>query len=230
MAIRLDRYLSQLWLVSRRSVGKLMSSWTILVDGEEVYKSDTKLQYGQMITFWWIDIEVKEFVYLILNKPSWYVCSDIDEWWHASYQNLLEDCPYWKMMHVAGRLDFDTEWLVLCSNDWQFTHQTISPKKHQEKEYYVRTRDEIHDKALSELEKGVMLQDGYVTLPAKAVKDGSHSLKLTIIEWKFHQVKRMLEAVWNEVIYLRRDRIWPWTLDGIELGKWKYINIEANSK
>ncbi len=56
-------------------------------------------------------------------------------------------------MHVAGRLDFDTEGLVLCSNDGQFTHKIISPKKHLEKEYYVRTRDEIHDKAISELEK-----------------------------------------------------------------------------
>jgi 16S rRNA pseudouridine516 synthase len=225
MNVRLDKYLSQLWLVSRRSVWKIVSSWTVLVNGEEVYKSDLKIQYGDTVTFWWIDIEVKEFVYLLLNKPSWYVCSDIDEWWHASYQHLLKDCPYGKMMHVAGRLDFDTEWLVLCSNDGQFTHQIISPKKHLEKEYYVRTRDEIHDKTISELEKWVMLEDGYVTMPAKAVKDGSHSLKLIIVEGKFHQVKRMLEAVWNEVIYLRRDRIGEWRIDGIELGKWKYINV-----
>lgn len=225
MSVRLDKYLSQLWLVSRRSVGKLMSSWAVLVDWEEVYKSDMKIKYGQIITFGWIDIEVKEFVYLILNKPSWYVCSDVDEWWHASYQHLLEDCPYGKMMHVAWRLDFDTEWLVLCSNDWQFTHQIISPKKHLEKEYYVRTRDEIHDKAIFELEKWVKLDDGYLTMPAKAVKDGSHSLKLTIVEWKFHQVKRMLEAVGNEVIYLRRDRIGDWTLEGVEMGKWKYIIV-----
>lgn len=227
MNVRLDKYLSQLWLVSRRSVGKIVSSWAILVNGEEAYKSDMKIQYWDTVTFWWIDIEVKEFVYVILNKPSWYVCSDVDEWWHASYQHLLEDCPYGQMLHVAGRLDFDTEWLVLCSNNWQFTHQIISPKKHLEKEYYVRTRDEIHDKAIIELQDGVMLEDGYVTMPAKVVKDGSHSLKLTIVEWKFHQVKRMLEAVWNEVTYLRRDRIWEWTLEGVWLGKWKYINIRG---
>lgn len=228
MAVRLDKYLSQLWLVSRRSVGKILSSWTVLVNGEEAYKSDMKIHYGDTITFWGMDIEVKEFIYLILNKPTWYVCSDVDEGWHASYQHLLEDCPYGQMLHVAGRLDFDTEWLVICSNDWQFTHQIISPKKHLEKEYYVRTRDEIHDKALMELQDGVMLEDGYVTMPAKAVKDGSHSLKLTIVEGKFHQVKRMLEAVWNEVTYLRRDRIGDWTVGGIDLGKWKYIDVKKN--
>ncbi len=223
MSVRLDKYLSQLWLASRRSVGWILATWSVLVDGSIATKGDMKLSYGQTITFNDVDIEVKEFAYLILHKPTWYVCSDIDEWWHASYQHLIADCPYGRMMHVAGRLDFDTEGLVLCSNDGQFTHKIISPKKHLEKEYYVRTRDEIHDKAISELEKWVTLDDGYVTMPAKAVKDGSHSLKLTIVEGKFHQVKRMLEAVWNEVIYLRRDRIWPRTLEGVDLGKRKYI-------
>lgn len=215
-----------LWLVSRRSVWKIIASWIVLVDGEEATKSDMKVSYGQIITFWWQDIEVKDHIYLVLNKPTWYVCSDVDEWWHASYQNLLQNCPYGKMLHVAGRLDFDTEWLVLCTNDGTFTHNIISPKKKLEKEYYVRTRDEIHDLALSQLEAWVTLDDGYVTLPAKAVKDGSHSLKLTIIEGKFHQVKRMLEAVWNEVIYLRRDRIGERTIAWMEQWTWKYISVK----
>jgi 16S rRNA U516 pseudouridylate synthase RsuA-like enzyme len=70
---------------------------------------------------------------------------------------------------------------VLCSNDGQFTHNIISPKKKLEKQYYVRTRDEIHEEALYKLQQGVVLDDGYKTLPAIAVKDGSHSLILTII-------------------------------------------------
>jgi 16S rRNA pseudouridine516 synthase len=223
MTIRLDKYLAQLWLVSRRAIGKAVKSGLVCVDGEIAEKSDQKLSFGQTINFADQDIEVKESIYVLLHKPSGYVCSDIDEWWHASYKMLLQDCPYQAMLHVAGRLDFDTEWLVLCSNDGQFTHDIISPKKHLDKEYFVRTRDVIKDDDIAWLEEGVELDDGYFTLPAKAVKIDDNSLKLTIVEWKFHQVKRMLEAVWNEVTYLRRDRIWPWTLEGIESGKWKYI-------
>lgn len=223
MHVRLDKYLSQLWLASRRAVGKVLSSWLVLLDWEPVYKSDTKISYGQTITFADQEIIVKENIYLLLYKPSGYVCSDIDEWGHLSYQHLLADCPYASMMHVAGRLDFDTEWLVICSNDGQFTHSIISPKKHLEKEYYLRTRDEVLDKAIAQLQAWVTLEDWYKTLPAKVEKDGTHSLKLTIVEWKFHQIKRMLEAVGNEVVYLRRDRIGPWTLEGLEMGKWKYF-------
>ena len=77
--IRLDKYLAQLGLVSRRSIGKTISTGSILVDGEVVYKSDMKLTYGQIISFAGQDIEVREYIYLILNKPAGYVCSDIDE-------------------------------------------------------------------------------------------------------------------------------------------------------
>lgn len=225
MRVRLDKYLSQLGLVSRRSVGKTLSSGLVLVDGEPVYKWDMKITEWQVINFADKEIVVKEHIYLLLHKPTGYVCSDIDEWWHLSYQHLIADCPYAPMLHVAWRLDFDTEWLVICSSNWQFTHTIISPKKHLEKEYYVRTRDEIHDAAIQKLQQWVMLDDGYKTLPAKVEKNWSHSIKLTIVEWKFHQIKRMLEAVGNEVIYLRRDRIGPWKLEDIWMGKWKYIQI-----
>ncbi len=223
MVVRLDKYLSQLGLVSRRSVWKVLQSWSVLLDWEPVYKSDHKVSYGQMIHYLWMDIEVKEHVSLLLHKPAGIVCSDIDEWWHKSYQTLLADCPYAPMLHVAWRLDFDTEGLVLCTSDWQFTHTIISPKKHLEKEYFVRTRDEIHDKALFALEEWVVLDDWYKTLPAKTIKEWSHSFRLKIVEWKFHQIKRMLAAVGNEVVYLRRDRIGGWSLEGIGLGKWRYI-------
>jgi 16S rRNA pseudouridine516 synthase len=224
MVVRLDKYLSQVGLVSRRSVGKILQSWAVLVDGVPIYKSDHKVAFWQIITFAWTDIEVKEHVYVLLHKPTGYVCSDIDEWGHRSYQVLLHDCPYASMLHVAWRLDFDTEWLVLCTSDWQFTHTIISPKKHLEKEYFVRTRDEIHDKALFALEEWVVLDDWYKTLPAKTIKEWSHSFRLKIVEWKFHQIKRMLEAVWNEVVYLRRDKIGDRSLEGIDLWKWRYID------
>ena len=225
MNVRLDKYCGQLGILSRISIGKAIKAGLILVDGEIATKSDQKLAFGQIITYLEQDIVVKDSVYLLLYKPSWYVCSDIDEWWHASYKMLLQDCPYHGMLHVAGRLDFDTEWLVLCSNDGQFTHDIISPKKHLEKEYYVCTKNNVSNKDMELLAWGVELDDGYFTLPAKVQKVDDTTIVLTIVEWKFHQVKRMLEAVGNEVIYLRRDRIGMRNLEGIEKGGWKYITV-----
>jgi 16S rRNA pseudouridine516 synthase len=225
MNVRLDKYCAELGLVPRRAMSKAIKAWLFFVDWKLADKSDQKISFGQIITYLWEDIEVKESIYVILNKPAGYVCSDVDEWWHASYQMLLQDCPYGKMLHVAGRLDFDTEWLVLCSNDGKFTHDIISPKKHLEKEYYVATRDVFTDNDIRRLESWVQLDDWYVTLPAKVTRIDDAAMKLIIVEGKFHQVKRMLEAIWNQVTYLRRDRIGDWTLDGVNLWKRKYIGV-----
>ncbi len=224
MNVRLDKYLAGLGLVSRRHVGKFSGTDAILVDGQEVSKTDIKVSYGQTITFLGQEIVVKENVYVLLHKSAWFVCSELHEGWHLSYKNELTDCPYANMLHAAGRLDQDTEWLLLCSSDGKFTHTIISPKKHLEKEYFVRTRDVITDAALQQLSVGVTLDDWYHTMPAKATRIDDNSLSLVLIEGKYHQVKRMLEAVGNEVTYLRRDRIGKWTLEGIELGKWKYMD------
>ncbi len=136
---------------------------------------------------------------------------------------LLQDCPYAKMLHVAGRLDRDTEGLVFCTNDGNFTHEIISPKKKEEKEYYVELALPISDEDIQKLETGVTLDEGYVTMPAKAKRVSENIILLTIHEGKYHQVKRMAEAVNNSVTYLRRERIGEWTLEGLEKGRWKYL-------
>jgi len=225
MQVRLDKYIAQLWLISRRALPKVISEWIIAVDWEIVYKCDAKISYGQTITYMGEDIVVLENIYIAINKPAGYICSDIEEHWHASYRDLLEDCPYKEMVHVAGRLDQDTEWLVLCSSDGKRIHQIISPKKHLEKEYHVELENDISDADLRVLEKGVGLDDGYQTLPAKVTRIDAKTITLIITEWKYHQVKRMLEAVWNKVVYLRRDRIGNWTTEGLEKRKWKQLEM-----
>lgn len=256
---RLDTFLSNLWLVPRRQAAKIVKAGMVLVDGEEVVRADMKVSYGQVVTYFGamldgemreegVEIEVKDLVYVLLHKSAGYVCSELDEGWHLSYKNLLMDCPYAGMLHVAGRLDQDTEWLVLCSNDGQWTHQIISPKKHLEKEYFLRTQAPVSVKDIATLENGVAFLPGYpggwreewyVTMPAivhcvdsngercapdDAARDRC-ALRLVITEGKYHQVKRMLQAVGNEVTYLRRDRVGERTLEGVELGKWKYLDI-----
>lgn len=233
--IRIDKYIANLGIIPRRSIWKAIASGAIFVDWKIIKKIDERVSFWQLLRIYDNEIIIKELVYIILHKPSWYVCSEIDEGWHLSYKYLLQDCPYAQLLHVAGRLDFDTEWLVLCTNDGQFTHNIISPKKHLEKEYYIETSTPLSPEDLQKLEQWVILDDGYKTMPWKAKyatndelldKDSSNNkqkIVLVITEWKFHQVKRMIEAIWSQVTYLRRTRIWNREIKGLEKGKWKYI-------
>lgn len=229
MIVRLDKYLAWLWLVSRRDAGRAVKNGSILVDGKEALKSDMKITEWQVITFLDQEIEVKEFIYVLLHKPQWYVCSELDEWGHHSYKMLLEDCPYAPMLHVAGRLDWDTEWLVFCTNDGDFTHEIISPKKKEEKEYYVELASSVSDEDIATLEEWVHIDDAegiFTCMPAKVKRLSENVILLTIYEWKYHQVKRMAQAIGNEVVYLRRERIGKRTLDGLEKAKWRYISVD----
>lgn len=223
--IRTDKYLANLWLLSRRSAMKAAKDWLILVNGQPIKKSDYKLSFGDVISFDGQDIEVREYIYVILYKPAGYISSDEDEYGYKSYKHLIMDCPYVQMLHVAWRLDQDTEGLLLLSSDGQFIHQVISPKWEKEKEYEVHLEKNISDEQCGELAKGVILDDGYKTLPAKVQKLEPKKILLTITEWKYHQVKRMLEAIDNKVIYLKRVRVGEWDLEGLEKGEWKYITI-----
>lgn len=237
MIVRLDKYLAMLGLVSRRDAAKAVKAGLVLVDGKIAKKSDEKINAGQVITYLDQEVEVKEFVYILLHKPAGYVCSELDEGGHHSYKMLLQDCPYAKMLHVAGRLDRDTEGLVFCTNDGNFTHEIISPKKKEEKEYFVELEFPISDEDIQKLEQWIHINDAegeFTCMPAKVERVDGVTIRLTIYEGKYHQIKRMAQALWNEVIYLRRDRIWErtlgegvwtWNIVWLKKGERKYINV-----
>ncbi len=223
---RLDKYLANLGLVSRREAPNACKSWNILVNGEIVKKSDFKLLGGEKLTVFGQEVQVLEKIYAILYKSAGYISSDEDEFGYPSYKKQMLDCPYVNLLHVAGRLDVDTEGLLLLSNDGQFIHQVISPKRDKEKEYEVWLQLPISLADCEQLQKGVQLDDGYLTKPAKVQQLEEKKILLTIIEGKYHQVKRMLQAVGNEVVYLKRLRIGEWALEGLEKGQWKLIEKE----
>ena len=222
---RLDKYLANLWLLSRREAPLMCKKVAVLVNWEVIKKADYKLQWWEIISLDWKEIKVLEQVYCILYKSAWYISSDEDEFWYLSYKNQMLDCPYVNLLHVAWRLDVDTEWLLLLSNDGQFIHQVISPKRDKEKEYEVWLEKEINANSCWELEHWVILDDWYNTKPAKVEKIEDKKILLTITEGKYHQIKRMLESVHNKVVYLKRLRIWDWNLDWINPWEWKLISI-----
>lgn len=225
MAQRLDKYLANLGLVSRRECNAVCKSGVVLVNGNIVTKSDFRL-------FWWEKIRVREQevifynkVYAILYKTAGYISSDEDEFGYPSYKQQMLDCPYVELLHVAGRLDVDTEGLLLLSSDGQFIHQVISPKREKEKEYEVWLESAISPQECEHLRNGVVHDDGYLTKPAKVEQIDEKKILLTITEWKFHQVKRMLQAVGNKVIYLKRIRIGDRNLDGLKPWEWRLIEV-----
>jgi len=195
------------------------------LNNTQVDSPQIKIKEWDILSIYEDEIEVKFDIYILLHKVAGYVSSNVDEWEYLSYKELLMDCPYGELVEIAGRLDTDTEGLLFCSSDGKMIHNIIHPHKKVEKEYYVRADKFISDKDIRLLERGVTITWWHETAPAKITRIGKKEIQLTITEWKFHQVKLMLEAIWNSVKYLRRDRIGPRELWDLPKGKWKYIDI-----
>lgn len=215
--------MSGLGRVSRRQLRQYIKAWAILVDGEAVTNERMTLTDGQILRVGDQECIARSQIVILLHKPRGYVSSDVDEGKHLSYRHLLQDCPYVNMVHVAGRLDRDTEWLLICTNDGHLTHQIIKPTKQTWKVYTVHARDPLSDEDLDQLRMGVLIDDSYQTKPAVVTRMSIDRIELTITEWKFHQIKKMLWAIGNEVIYLRRDRVGLYELGSLWLWDWNIV-------
>lgn len=225
--MRIDKFISNLWFWSRKEVAKIIKDMLVLVNWEYVSKWDEKIEFWDIIQIWEEEIPYKERICLALNKKVWYVSSRKDEWWHISFLNLVEDCPYMNLLNPAGRLDFDTSGLLILTNDWDLIHKITSPKKDVFKKYKVTLESDILEKDIKKLEKWVVIDvnwEKYETKESIAEKISDREIFLSIREGKFHQVKKMLEAVWNKVIALERISIWEISIEKISPWEWRYLD------
>ncbi len=220
---RIDKYLSNLWLISRKDINKVLKNNLLFVNDLLVKDKDFKVNFWDIITFWEQKIEVLEYIYILLNKPTWYVSSQVDEWWHKSFKYLLENCVYKDLLHVVWRLDFDTTWFLLLTNNWDFTHSIINPKKDIFKKYLVTSALDISKEDINKLISWVLV-DWEITKKAKVEVIEKNQIYLSISQGKFHQVKKMLKAIDNEVISLKRVAIWELELWDLKEWDWKYLN------
>ena len=222
--MRLDKYLSALDICTRSESRRFAKKWCFVVNWNEVNNAWVKIQEWDMLEVSWVWVfEAKRNITLRLYKSAGYVSSDTSEWWRPSYRELLWDYPYINLLHVAGRLDVDTEWLLILTSDGKLNHQIISPKRKLPKVYEVTVVYTLSDQNIKKLEQWVTLDDDYKTLPASCERLDSKKILLTLHEWKFHQVKRMMKAVGNEVTHLKRLSIGDWTLEGLESGEFDEI-------
>lgn len=223
--MRLDKFLVECGIGSRKEVKKLISDKQITVNGNVIVSPKENIdEINDEIKYAGEKLEYKEFRYYILNKKAGYITA-VDDPRDRTVMELLPDWVIRKDLAPVGRLDKDTEGLLLLTNDGQLNHKLLSPKSHVEKKYYAELEKEISEEDIKKLEAGVDI-GGYMTMPAKAEKIDEKKIFLTIKEGKFHQVKKMLEAVGNKVIYLKRVSFGKLELKSLMLGEVKEIKID----
>ncbi len=209
--MRLDKFLAHAGIGTRKEVKELIRKKRVSVNGVIQKKDDVKIDElkdeicvdGEVIRY-------QQFVYYMLNKPQGVVSATVDN----QYKTVLEcfDCYLPDDVFPVGRLDIDTEGLLLISNDGQLAHRLLSLKYHVDKTYYVKCEKEITDEMVKGLSQTIELKEE-VYQPGVVEVISKDELYLTIQEGKFHQVKRMLHHVGNEVEFLKRVSFGPLKLD-----------------
>lgn len=222
--------LSNLGFGSRKEVKKLLKDGAVQVNEELVKDPKYHVDTDQdVVTVHGEEIQYREFIYLMMNKPPGVISATEDDRDQTVIDLLeLEDRIFEPF--PVGRLDKDTEGLLLITNDGQLAHKLLSPKKHVPKTYFAVIDGEVTEEDIQAFKRGVVLDDGYETKPGELVilKSGIRSdIELTITEGKFHQVKRMFQAVGKRVVYLQRLTMGPLALDEtLELGEYRELTEE----
>lgn len=231
MKIRIDKMLSGVGLGSRKEIKQDARKGNVKVNGI-VEKDSSRIVDTNTDEVKYKNETVKyvKHIYLMMNKPAGVVSATEDNYDRTVVDLLKEEDRFYAPFPV-GRLDKDTEGLLLLTNDGQLTHNLLSPKKHVDKLYYAEVEEEVTEEDVKAFQEGILLtNENYETLPARLeiIEAGYPSKCLvTIKEGKFHQVKRMFNAVNNEVIYLKRISMGPIKLDDkLELGEYRHLTEE----
>jgi len=210
--MRLDKFLCELNIGSRSQVKAYVKQGCVSVNGVVEKASDRKIdENNDEISFRGKVLTYQQYHYYMLNKPMGVVTATKDN----LSKTVLDLLPVelHKNLFPIGRLDKDTEGLLLLTDDGELTHRLLSPSKHVDKTYLVGIRETLSEDDIKALEQGVDIGEDSLTRPANVEIVNDLEILLTIHEGKFHQVKRMLKAVDNEVLTLKRISFGPLQLD-----------------
>lgn len=214
---RLDKVLSNFGFGSRSELRKLVKDGSVTVDGSIVRDASMHVDpQKSIIEVHGRKLNYREFIYVMMNKPAGVISATFDNKLKTAIDLLPQEFACFDLF-PAGRLDIDTEGMLLLTNDGQLAHNILSPKKHVSKRYYALIDGIVTDTDEKAFNEGVVLDDGYKTMPAKLdiIRSGIRSeIELELHEGKFHQVKRMFEAVGKKVVYLKRIQMGGLELDG----------------
>ena len=227
--MRLDKFLVELGVGSRKEVKELVKKGSVKINNQPIKNSEYKIDEENDKVYLNDNLLVYEkFVYLMLNKPAGVVSATFDK----KDKTVLDLINEYKHLNLFpfGRLDKDSEGLLIISNDGKLAHELLSPKKHVDKKYYVDVQGLVTEEDIKKFKEGIILDDGYLCKSSalEIIESGETSkCYVTISEGKFHQVKRMFESVNKKVIYLKRITFGNITLDvNLKLGQYRKLNIE----
>lgn len=227
--MRLDKYLADMGVGTRTEVKKLIRQGKIQVDGVVVKSPEAKVDVEKStITCGGTPVAYETFEYYMLHKPAGVISATTDSK-DKTVLDLIETKRR-KDLFPVGRLDKDTEGLLLITNDGELAHSLLSPKKHVDKVYYAKVEGVVTEEDQKAFAEGVSLGNDEVAKPAELeilLSDEISEIRLTIQEGKFHQVKRMFEAVDKKVVYLKRLSMGSLVLDeSLKLGEYRKLTQE----
>jgi 16S rRNA pseudouridine516 synthase len=231
--VRLDKWLTHMGMGSRKEVRGLLKTGIVMVNDKpekdpsrQVHpEKDLVMVHGEPLTY-------ESFVYFLLNKPQGVITATEDAV-HETVLDLLEERDRRKDLFPVGRLDKDTEGLLLITNDGALAHKLLSPKHHVEKTYEANINGPITEEIISAFEKGIELKGDGITKPARLMvlsNADTPRVEIKINEGKYHQIKRMFVAVGREVLYLKRTKMGPLELGPeLALGAYRPLSLEERT-
>lgn len=248
VVMRLDKFLADMGMGTRSEIKKAIKAGHAEVDGTAVRDPGFQVNADSSVTYFGDEVTYEEYVYYMLNKPAG-IISASDDTREETVVDLIDERKR-RDLFPAGRLDRDTEGLLLITNDGALAHRLLSPKHHVDKTYYALVLEDITDEDITLFKEGLILPDGLECMPAELTVTGHYTsseldlpagieskasdpdapvseVLITIREGKFHQIKRMFEAIGSKVIYLKRLTMGPLELDpGLAGGEYRRLTPE----
>ena len=223
--MRLDKFLVATGCCSRSEAKKYARKGAVTVNGIAAKTSDMNVdENNDAVVFCGRKVIYRQFTYVMLNKPDG-VVSATEDGRDVTVLDLLPADVRTRGMFPCGRLDKNTLGLVLLTDDGELAHRLLAPKSHVAKLYRYSSKFPVLPEDAQRFEAGLTLEDGYETKPAKIKLDEDRlGGYITLVEGKYHQIKRMLEALDNKITYLERVKFGPLTLDpSLDRGEWRYL-------
>ncbi len=229
--LRVDKLLSNMGKGSRNEVRDALKYGQVKVNGTVVKSGKLKVDVEEdEVLFQGVRVKYQKNIYLMMNKPQGVISATEDNRHETVIDLLQEDVNFYNVFPV-GRLDIDTEGLLLLTDDGNLAHNLLSPKKHVPKLYYAKIDAKVTELDVNKFAGGITIDDGYQCKPAElniiASSETESEIELVIYEGKFHQVKRMFEAVGKNVIFLKRMKMGALSLDEtLEKGAYRELTQE----
>ena len=230
--MRIDKFLSNMGIATRTESSKASRQGLISVNGAPVKKADIHIDPEKdVIVYCGRTIEYRKYTYILMNKPDG-VVSATEDGRDKTVIDLLPEELQKLNLFPCGRLDKHTLGLVMLTDDGDLAHRLLSPKHHVKKKYCFESKFTLTEEEIAYLQKGATLEDGYVTKPSEIeLFEDKKSGYITLVEGKYHQIKRMLESVNNKITYLERITFGPLALDeNLERGQWRFLTEKEIKK